>query len=67
MSKRGGKRPGSGRKAMGVKRINVMLSPNHVIKAYRLGNANVSRGVRKALDLACIERIANGLEEPTPT
>jgi hypothetical protein len=51
-SKRGGARPGAGRKALGFKRINIMVADSHIDKAKRIGNQNVSLGVRKALDRA---------------
>jgi hypothetical protein len=51
-SRRGGARPGAGRKPLGFKRINIMVSDNHIDKAKRIGNQNISLGVRKALDRA---------------
>jgi hypothetical protein len=51
-SKRGGARPGAGRKALGFKRINIMVADTHISKAKRIGNDNISLGVRRALDRA---------------
>ena len=49
-SKRGGARKGSGRKPTGMKRINVLIADSHISKAKKIGEGNVSLGVRKALD-----------------
>ena len=50
-NKRGGYRRGLGRKAdvSGTKRINVSLDPVTVEKARRIGNGNLSLGMRMAV------------------
>lgn len=49
--KRGGARPNSGLpKIEGGKRVEMILAPNHIEKAKKLGGGNVSKGVRVALD-----------------
>ena len=47
---RGGARKGSGRKPTGMKRINILIADFHISKAKKIGEGNVSLGVRKALD-----------------
>ena len=52
-SKRGGRRPGAGRKPLGeehLKRINVMLTAEQIDLALAFGNENLSAGVRRAID-----------------
>jgi len=46
----GGKRKGSGRPALGYKRVNVMLGDGHIDKATKIGDGNLSLGVRKAIE-----------------
>ena len=48
---KGGKRPGAGRKPLGVKPRTVRLTDADVEVAKWLGSGNVSRGVRSALSL----------------
>ena len=49
---RGGYRKGAGRKAevSGTKRINVSLDPMTVSKARKMGEGNLSLGLRKAVN-----------------
>lgn len=52
---RGGRRPGSGRPSVSEGTTHhggVRLTPQHVETARRLGDGNLSAGIRKALDLA---------------
>lgn len=50
-SKRGGARKGAGLpKIEGGKRVEMILAPDHIEKAKKLGDGNVSKGVRAALD-----------------
>ncbi len=51
-SNRGGARKGAGRKSLGFKRINIMVADSHIDKAKRIGQDNISLGVRRALDSA---------------
>lgn len=49
----GGRRPGAGRKPLGedkMVRLNVMLENKHIDKAARIGEGNVSRGIRLLID-----------------
>ena len=50
----GGARPGAGRKAevSGLRKVLVSLDPASIAEARRLGDGNVSAGVREALRLA---------------
>ena len=51
--RKGGKREGAGRKPLGpskMRRIQVTLADNHIEKASRIGNGNVSAGIRTAVD-----------------
>jgi hypothetical protein len=54
--RRGGRRAGAGRKAEdgaeGTARYNVALDEETVKKARKLGNGNLSLGIRKAVDAA---------------
>ena len=54
-NKRGGYRKGAGRKAevTGTKRINVSLDPVTVSKARKMGEGNLSLGLRKAVNRKC--------------
>jgi hypothetical protein len=52
---RGGARKGAGRKPSGMQRINVLIADSHIDKARRIGEGNVSLGVRKALDKVLID------------
>jgi hypothetical protein len=49
--KRGGARKGAGLpKIDGGKRVALILAPKHISKAKKLGDGNVSKGIRFALD-----------------
>jgi len=47
---RGGVRRGSGRKPSGMKRVNVIIADSHIAAAKKLGDGNLSLGVRKAIE-----------------
>jgi hypothetical protein len=46
----GGRRPGAGRPALGLKRVQVLLAQAHITKVINLGDGNLSRGVRRAVE-----------------
>lgn len=50
MTPAGGKRPGAGRKSIGVQSRTVTLLPCHWEMAERKGGGNVSAGLRNLLD-----------------
>ena len=49
MTKHGGKRGGAGRPSQGLTRHQVLLAPETVAKALKIGHGNLSAGLREAV------------------